>query len=778
MKKRAGFGLQHKIIGLVSFPVVLLSLVFLMVYMDNSAALTVARNKAVTETTNIALQSTLTALQAKMERLAMTVLNTNELAAFLASPDVKDKEKAVLNGLFLSLKTERVARYTLYNAELQPVLQHIQGTEPRNDKPPGSVQASFQEAAKDLLPHYYFRGAEGQKALPIEYCICLAVTNDEDRNVGYVELAMDSGHLVETLSALVGAVVVLYDDHKRLITSASDMQTASLLRQELAQQGLDEMHVLISSPEKVLAVDGVPLTDAAKETVGRLLAVSDATLANRARTRSYWAAGGSSVFIVALSMVIAILLTRRSIVGPIHDVIEFAKNLARGDVSEGLVTAAKDEIGTMALALNTMMHHIRLRSEQARTIADGNLKIAIAVEDDRDVLGLALQSIVTNLGAILRVIRANAEALGGTAHTISNLSCGLRQSSSSIELRAGDLQRSLAAVLAMMEQINNATEELSLSIKEIARTGERTNSITNETRGHADAASLVIDKLEKAVGSIRQANQSISDFADQTNLLALNATIEAARAGDAGKGFAVVATEVKALASQSMHTAKMVSNDIGLISRFTSDAVEATQQIFMATDAATTATATIASAVEEQAVMAGEIAKNVAAVFSSTSGCSQSLNDIDQAVVGNSQTVESLDTFARQLSTIAERLQETVELCTAQSRRSGCRSLAPPWGRSASIVAGGNPCRQTGCPLRWGTSAPRHGCRRRRGSCRDRCAAGKAGRSPGTVWRVGLAESPGREWRHRAPDRRTPPDPGPWKKGRRHCRIRIHTETW
>ena len=661
MRTFVRIGLQTKIIGIVALPVIMLSLVFLFLYLQNSEKLTEARNKAVTVTNNIALQSTLSSLQPQMERQAMAILNTDELAEYLAAPDQAARQKLILDGIFLTLKEEHIIRYSLYNTSFQPIFQHTNDTKQRTHPPSAAVREVFATAAKDFLPHYYFRGAENEKqVIPTEYCICLAVSDLDDRIVGYLELAIASRLWLENTAQLTGTSMLLYDKTDNRITLASDPAMSALMTKEIDQAAISEEHKTISTDAMTLAVDSLPLVGAGKEPVGWLLAVSDATGIARAKTHRYMIAGGAFLLILCLSLGIAVYLTQKSIVQPIHKVIQFAAQLARGDVSETLEIKAKDETGQMASALNDMMHHIRSRSEQAQTIAEGNLTVEIAVNDEQDTLGKALRSITANLGGILISIRTNAFALNTTAATVAELSGNLQTSSTAIKTQAAELQSSLAMVLNRMEQVSNATDEMSLSIQEISRTGEETSRISKETRQHAENAAAVMNRLTNAVNSISQANQLITDFADQTNLLALNATIEAARAGEAGKGFAVVASEVKDLASQSMQTAKTVNNDIASIEQLTGQAVNATQQISVATDSATTATSTIASAVEEQAAMASDIAHNVASVFQRTTGCSKSLEGIDEAATGNSEAVAILNDFTRQLTAIAAELQQTV----------------------------------------------------------------------------------------------------------------------
>src|SRR5207302_10345027 len=120
------------------------------------------------------------------------------------------------------------------------------------------------------------------------------------------------------------------------------------------------------------------------------------------------------------------------------------------------------------------------------------------------------------------------------------------------------------------------------------------------------------DKLRVSSREIGEVIKVITSIAEQTHLLALNATIEAARAGEAGKGFAVVANEVKELAKETAKATDDISRKIEAIQNNTRGAVEAIGQIGQIIDQINDIQNTIATAVEEQTAVTGEISRNVA----------------------------------------------------------------------------------------------------------------------------------------------------------------------
>jgi methyl-accepting chemotaxis protein len=297
---------------------------------------------------------------------------------------------------------------------------------------------------------------------------------------------------------------------------------------------------------------------------------------------------------IAIGLVLAVaiaLLLARWITSPIQSFVDQSKKILEGetDLTQRIELHSRDETQDLAENINQVFARLYDLASDVQSAAfqvgASSAEISAASKEMRS--GLKDQTLkiesstaaATELSASIQQVAANAAEATQVAEKSNE---------------------SVTAAVARMQEIREAVEEAAAKMQELGESSKR-------------------------IGNIVEVIRQISE---QTSLLALNASIEAAHAGEHGRGFAVVADEVSSLARRVGQSAKDIEALIQTIKEQTADAVQSmqhgTHEVEGGTALVTTTLTDLktligvvkdtAVAVQEQAVVSDEIARNMDAV--------------------------------------------------------------------------------------------------------------------------------------------------------------------
>ncbi|MCW8832848.1 MAG: methyl-accepting chemotaxis protein [Colwellia sp.] len=346
-----------------------------------------------------------------------------------------------------------------------------------------------------------------------------------------------------------------------------------------------------------------------------------------------------TAIIMAISILIAIVIARFTLISitrPLARVNDMLNIVASGDLSRKLDESGQDEFALLAKNCNLLIDSLRNLIEG---IVNRSAQLASAAEQTSAVTAESTKAIEEQRNQVEQAASATTE---------------MSSTSQSVLSSANDA----------LGEIKHADDEAE-RVKIISGRNRKT---IEQLAGEVESAAQVINQLQQDSASIGGILDVIRGIAEQTNLLALNAAIEAARAGEQGRGFAVVADEVRTLASRTQESTSEIQTMIEALQLGAGKAVtvmdagqskaadcvnqseeadKALETITHAVHEAFDRSSQIATAAEEQSVVAHEISENLESIVAIA----------EQTTAGSQQTASSSSEVAK----LSEELQQSVK---------------------------------------------------------------------------------------------------------------------
>lgn len=358
-------------------------------------------------------------------------------------------------------------------------------------------------------------------------------------------------------------------------------------------------------------------------------------------------------------------LVMRHLVGLLRRTVDFAEQVAAGQLDRPLEIHTDDEVGTLADALRHMVDVLRGKIQESEGLAtNAKEQTALAHAAVEEAENARKQGEQTRREAIREVAEQFGAQLTQLTSHVEHLQREIRQAAEGASEQRQQAYRSSSAMSGMNDITRTVVDsaasasESAEQAKHMAEDGAKAVAgvVTSIALVNTSAAALreslhTLGGKAEGIGAIMGA---ISDIADQTNLLALNAAIEAARAGESGRGFAVVADEVRKLAEKTMQATHEVAAAVNAIQGGTRDNISRVDE-----------TAQIVESTTGLASQAGDMLRHIVSTVETNAGqvyaistASGEQSGIADAVAGQITSVSAIaDKTAELMSTAQQELE-------------------------------------------------------------------------------------------------------------------------
>ncbi|HLZ60570.1 MAG TPA: methyl-accepting chemotaxis protein, partial [Ktedonosporobacter sp.] len=286
------------------------------------------------------------------------------------------------------------------------------------------------------------------------------------------------------------------------------------------------------------------------------------------------------LFILMAGFIVNLTITR-----PLGQLAALTKLLGKGDSAARAPTNGRDEISTVAAAINSMLENIvRLVQEAQARHANLQAQVEKLVNEVSGVGegDLSIQAEVTSddLGVLADSFNYMVEELSNLVVHVKLLTQEVEYSTTSTFDHMAHLVKNADVQIAQIEGATTEVGSMADASRHVAERAQILYSIAFDARQTVQHGRNSLQQTVEGIGRVRDnvhetANHIqmlgersreingiidvISTIAHLTNRLALDAAIQAAMAGENGKGFGAVASDIRRLAERAKEQATMIT---------------------------------------------------------------------------------------------------------------------------------------------------------------------------------------------------------------------------
>ena len=314
--------IKGKLIGLFTAAMVAVTTLTGAVAFRNAAQLQARIDGALKEGRMLVLDSVMAAQRKKLEATLFDLLSFDELIQYAKNPTNKNA-RVVVEGMFISLQSENVIRFSVYDPHFNLLIQMAAEDLPRRAGTlPESLQDVFRKSAREFTNQFYFRGTEGeQQAAPVEFSGMTVIADMDDNPIGFVEIALKPAW-VDTMAAIVKCEAALFDPPSGAFVYSSAPALYQHIDRQLADRALGVDAVVTREKSTYQHSSLLPLKAPDGRTLAQLWLTRDCTGDILEQRKNLFLGGAALLLALGLSVGAALYMLKRNVMQPITHTID------------------------------------------------------------------------------------------------------------------------------------------------------------------------------------------------------------------------------------------------------------------------------------------------------------------------------------------------------------------------------------------------------------------------------------------------------------------------